>query len=217
VREAAECAARAMMSQLTGHGVKLVLPSLLKGLEDKAWRTKQSSVQLLGAMAYCAPQQLSQCLPRIVLKLTEVLTDTHPKVQSAGQRALQQVESVIKNPEISVLVPILLSAVIDPNDHTKHSLDILLQGVMYVFTSNDEVFLIPSSNEPVLWTIRFLLGCEPACQEKSGAVFGKIVEQLDTRSVRRRTVGQFVTAVWGRSDLFGWYRSTFHLFPRYRL
>ncbi|KQK13484.1 protein ILITYHIA [Brachypodium distachyon] len=127
VREAAECAARAMMSQLTGHGVKLVLPSLLKGLEDKAWRTKQSSVQLLGAMAFCAPQQLSQCLPKIVPKLTEVLTDTHPKVQAAGQTALQQVGSVIKNPEISALVPILLSALTDPNNHTKHSLDILLQ------------------------------------------------------------------------------------------
>uniref|UniRef100_J3LSA3 TOG domain-containing protein n=1 Tax=Oryza brachyantha TaxID=4533 RepID=J3LSA3_ORYBR len=127
VRESAECAARAMMSQLTGHGVKLVLPSLLKGLEDKAWRTKQSSVQLLGAMAYCAPQQLSQCLPKIVPKLTEVLTDTHPKVQAAGQTALQEVGSVIKNPEISALVPILLAALTDPNNHTKHSLDILLQ------------------------------------------------------------------------------------------
>ena len=34
---------------------------------------------------------------------------------------------MIKNPEISALVPTLLMGLTDPNDYTKYSLDILLQ------------------------------------------------------------------------------------------
>eukprot|EP00850_Spirogloea_muscicola_P013326 SM000090S24288 [mRNA] locus=s90:11304:31514:- [translate_table: standard] len=117
VREAAEGASRAIMAQLSPQG----------GLTDKAWRTKQGSVQLLGAMAYCAPRQLGQCLPTIVPNLTEVLTDTHPKVQTAAQLALQQVGGVVKNPEIAALVPTLLVGIASPNEHTKESLDLLLQ------------------------------------------------------------------------------------------
>ncbi len=49
------------MGQLTASGVKLVLPALLKGLEDNTWRTKQGSIQLLGSMAYCAPKQVLGC------------------------------------------------------------------------------------------------------------------------------------------------------------
>lgn len=73
-------------------GVKLVLPALLRGVEDRQWRTKQGSIQLLGAMAYCAPRQLGTCLPTIVPRLSDVLSDPHPRVQSSARTALHEVK-----------------------------------------------------------------------------------------------------------------------------
>jgi hypothetical protein len=117
------------MGQLSAQGVKLVLPALLKGAEDKAWRTKQGSVQLLGAMAHCAPKQLSACLPTIVPRLGEVLADPHPRVGSAARQALEEVGSVIRNPEVSKLAPTLLAAVAEPGKANRAALDTLLSTV----------------------------------------------------------------------------------------
>lgn len=128
VRAAADDTAKLIMSKLSAHGVKLVLPSLLQALQDDNWRTKAGtsprplhrtalhvayrdktyqlyylcagSIELLGAMAYCAPKQLSSCLPSIVPKLIEVLSDSHTKVQEASVEALGVIGSVIRNPEI---------------------------------------------------------------------------------------------------------------------
>lgn len=72
-------------------GVKLVMPLLLDGVDSRTWRSKQGSVQMLGAMAYCAPKQLGTALPSIVPKLSEALTDPHPKVQAAARTALKEV------------------------------------------------------------------------------------------------------------------------------
>ena len=71
--------------------MKLVLPALMAGVESRAWRSKQGSVQMLGAMAHLAPQPLSTALPTIVPQLSKTLSDPHPKVQAAARQALKEV------------------------------------------------------------------------------------------------------------------------------
>lgn len=126
VREAAHDCARAIMSKLSAHGVKLILPAILKSLSDPAWRTKQGAIELLGSMAYCAPRQLADSLPMIVPKLTDAFADTHPKVRDSGRKALEDIGSVIRNPEVANLSMTLMSALSDPSKYTRGALEALL-------------------------------------------------------------------------------------------
>ena len=114
VREATQDAARVIMGSMSGYGVKLILPSLLSGLDEKQWRTKKGSIELLGMMAYCSPRQLSLSLPIVIPRLTGVLTDSHAQVRAAANKSLKQFGEVIANPEIQSLVPIILKALVDP-------------------------------------------------------------------------------------------------------
>ncbi|KAI9281941.1 armadillo-type protein [Sporodiniella umbellata] len=127
VREATSDAARVIMGKISGHCVKLILPSILEGLDDRQWRTKKASVELLGSMAYCAPKQLSVSLPSIIPRISEVLADTHAQVRASANRSLELFGEVISNPEIQALVPVLLKALSDPNSKTGPALSSLLQ------------------------------------------------------------------------------------------
>jgi HEAT repeat protein len=126
VRKAASQAVGIIMSKLSAHGVKLVLPAVLTSFNDNSWRTKQASINMLGSMSHLAPKQLASALPKVVPKLIEAFTDTHPKVKASAQSALDEISSVIKNPEIHDISSVLLKALTDPADNTLPALEALI-------------------------------------------------------------------------------------------
>lgn len=141
VREATHDTARVIMGNLSGYGVKSILPSLLSGLEEKQWRTKKGSIELLGMMAYCAPRQLSQSLPIVIPQLTGVLTDSHAQVRAAANKSLKQFGEVISNPEIQSLVPVFLKAMVDPAK-TPNALNSLIKTSFVHYIDHSSLALV---------------------------------------------------------------------------
>jgi HEAT repeat protein len=141
VREATEDASKAIMGSLSSYGVKLVLPSLLDALEEKQWRTKKGAIELLGAMAYCSPRQLSISLPTIIPRLTSVLTDSHAQVRAAANKSLKQFGEVISNPEIQRMVPVLLKGLVDP-DKIPNGLSVLLKTSFMHYIDSPSLALV---------------------------------------------------------------------------
>ncbi|KAG1734519.1 armadillo-type protein [Suillus lakei] len=141
VREAAQDAARVIMGNMSGYGVKLILPSLLSGLDEKQWRSKKGSIELMGMMAYCSPRQLSLSLPIVIPRLTGVLTDTHAQVKTAANKSLKQFGEVISNPEIQALVPTLLKALVDPAK-TPNALSALLKTSFMHYIDHSSLALV---------------------------------------------------------------------------
>ncbi|KAJ1557917.1 translational activator of GCN4, partial [Nowakowskiella sp. JEL0078] len=177
IREATEDTCKVIMSKLSAHCVKLVLPSLLRGLEEKAWRSKIGSIDMLGFMSFLAPKQLSQSLPTIVPRLCEVLTDSHMKVQEAARMSLKNFGEVIKNPEIQSLVPVILNALVDPNTKTSVALNSLLETAFVHYIDAPSLALVV----PVLR--RGLRERSTDIKKKSSQIMGNMASLTDSKDL----------------------------------
>lgn len=175
VREATQDAARVLMRSLSGQCLKLILPELLAGLDEKQWRTKKGAVELLGAMAFCAPRQLSAALPTVIPRLSDVLTDSHRQVSAAANQSLKQFGEVIHNPEIHHLVPTLLKALVDPNAKTASALKALLHTKFVHYIDGPSLALIA----PILE--RGLRERSVTAQKQAAQIVGNLASLTDSR------------------------------------
>ena len=176
VREACLDASKTCFAGLSSYGVKIILPTLLEGLEESQWRSKKGACDLLGAMAYLDPQQLALSLPDIIPPLTGVLSDSHKEVRLSANRSLQRFGEVISNPEVKGLVNILLKALSDPTKHTDEALDALIKVSFIHYLDSPSLALI----------VRILergLGDRSATKRKSAQIIGSLAHLTERRDV----------------------------------
>ena len=176
VREACLDTSKTCFASLSSYGVKIILPTLLEGLEESQWRSKKGACDLLGAMAYLDPQQLALSLPDIIPPLTGVLSDSHKEVRLSANRSLQRFGEVISNPEVKGLVNILLKALSDPTKHTDEALDALIKVSFVHYLDSPSLALI----------VRILergLGNRSATKRKSAQIIGSLAHLTERKDV----------------------------------
>jgi len=176
VREACLDTAKTCFASLSSYGVKIILPTLLEGLEESQWRSKKGACDLLGAMAYLDPQQLALSLPDIIPPLTGVLNDSHKEVRASANRSLQRFGEVISNPEVKGLVNILLKALSDPTKHTDEALDALIKVSFIHYLDSPSLALIVRILERAL-------GERSASKRKSAQIIGSLAHLTERKDV----------------------------------
>ncbi|KAG0125489.1 armadillo-type protein [Tuber indicum] len=176
VREACSDAAKVCFSSLSSYGVKVILPDLLEGLDEPAWRSKKGACETLGAMAYLAPHQLAISLPEIIPPLTTVLNDSHKEVRAAANRSLKKFGEVISNPEVKDVVDVLLKALSDPTKYTDDALDALMKVSFVHYLDAPSLALI----------VRILergLGDRSATKRKASQIIGSLAHLTERKDV----------------------------------
>jgi hypothetical protein len=176
VREACLDAAKTCFATLSSFGVKMVLPTLLHGLDEQQWRSKKGACDSLGAMAYLDPQQLALSLPEIIPPLTNVLNDSHKEVRASANRSLQRFGEVISNPEIKSVVSILLKALSDPTKFTDEALDALIK-IQFVH------YLDAPSLALVVRILERGLGDRSATKRKAAQIIGSLAHLTDRKDL----------------------------------
>jgi hypothetical protein len=127
VRSHADEVIRRIMQEISEYGVKAIIPVLIRGSNDKNWRTKLNSIHALGFVAHFRTTQLATNLPIIVPQLTSMINDTNQDIKEAAVSSLSLIVSTIKSPEIIENRDVLIKSLSDPFHFNNRSLDLLLQ------------------------------------------------------------------------------------------
>ncbi|KAJ3335308.1 translational activator of GCN4 [Gonapodya sp. JEL0774] len=182
VRDAAWEASKAIMSKISAHGVKLVLPSLLAGLDDKNWRSKAGSIELLGSMAAKeAMDRFGEVIKNpevqtIIPLLLGALVDPNKQTALALTSLLETAfVHYIDAPSLAVIVPILNRGMRERSTDTRKKAAQIIGNMSSVTDPRD---LVPYLPELVPQVRTLLADPVPEARAISAKALGTLVHKL---------------------------------------
>jgi len=125
----ADATAKALINNLSPHGVDFVLPFVLAEADGK-WQSNLLRAELLSLLAKDFPAQMNLRLNDIVPVLSSLMWDTKLQVKEAATAAMTEVCGVMDNKDIKGFVPQIVDCILKPElvAETVHN----LAGVVFV-------------------------------------------------------------------------------------
>lgn len=99
---------------------------LFEGMKSMKWQIKHFSLILLAKFATYYPQVTAQNMPDIVLNLITISSDPKKEIKTQTLNTFTAVCSSIENVDIKHLIPIVISAYMNPSQEIQKALDALV-------------------------------------------------------------------------------------------
>jgi len=99
---------------------------LFEGMKSMKWQIKNFSLILLAKFATCYPQVTAQNMPDIILNLITISSDPKKEIKTQTLATFIAVCNSIENVDIKHLIPIVISAYMNPSQEIQKALDALV-------------------------------------------------------------------------------------------
>ena len=121
-----------------------IADKLYQGFGSIKWQTKCFCLNILSSYAITHPLVVSQNMPKIIENLITTASDIKKDVKVQTEKTFNDVCSTIENVDIKNLIPVVISAYINPSANTQKALDAL---VATAFVNDVDIptlgFLVP--------------------------------------------------------------------------
>ena len=115
-----------IIKKINPYCIDIVSKYIFEGFVSIKWQVKRIALIMLAKMAEYHPTVTAQNMPEIINKLIEISSDPKKEIKQQVNATFLAVGNTIENVDIKHLIPIIISAYMNPVQETQKALDALV-------------------------------------------------------------------------------------------